>query len=303
MHSKRNEVGRREGLHNGLDDILCAHPDGCALADGQPRPAVARWKGETPYCAPHYDRARRSGGDPGPAGLKRNACTAAPCCICGGDFYRGYKGRPYCSTHFSRVSTSADDDAGPVERIHRKGRPCTRCGGEFRRYIAGEPLCEPCSQARRYALDRENEKERSGRYWRENRDRLLEASIARSREWRRDPANADRIRAKKAAYRAQNRDRQRRYGRERWRALAAEIGPDLIGVIRADPCAYCGARDEVTIDHIEPLIAGGEHALENVTAACRQCNASKRTRPLLLFLLKRAEERHTAESAAGRLAA
>jgi 5-methylcytosine-specific restriction endonuclease McrA len=77
----------------------------------------------------------------------------------------------------------------------------------------------------------------------------------------------------------------------------------LIGVIRADPCAYCGARGEVTIDHIEPLIAGGKHVPENLTAACRRCHASKRTRPLLLFLLERAEERHAAASAAARLAA
>src|ERR671919_2140787 len=142
-------------------DALCAHPDGCTLADGLPRRAVARWKGETPYCGPHYGRARRNGGDPGPAGLKRAVCAPAPCCICGEDFYRGYKGRPYCSTHFSRASKSHDDDPGPVERMRRKGRPCSRCGGEFRRYIADEPFCEPCSQTRRYELHRDAQKERS----------------------------------------------------------------------------------------------------------------------------------------------
>jgi 5-methylcytosine-specific restriction endonuclease McrA len=296
MPCKRNEVDEREGQDGGLDDAVCAHPDGCALADGLPRPAVARWHGKTPYCRTHYQRARRNGGDPGPAGLKHETCAPAPCCVCGAAFYRGYKGRPYCSTHFGRASKSPDNEPGAVERIRRRGRPCSRCGGKFRRYIAGEPLCEACSQARRYELNRENENVRSARYWYENRGRLVDASITRSRDWRRDPANADRIRAAKAAYRALNREPRRRYGRERWRAVAGEVSPELIGVIRADPCTYCGSRAEVTVDHINPLINGGEHVPENLTAACRSCNASKKERPLLLFLLERAEERSAAAS-------
>lgn len=290
MRCKQDEVDEPDDQGNGLDGALCAHPDGCALANGLPRPAVARWKGETPYCGTHYARARRNGGDPGPRGLKRRACPPAPCCICGGGFYRGYKGRPYCSTHFARVTKSPDDDAGPAVRVRKPGRPCSRCGGPFRRYVGGDAFCERCSQARRYELNREREKARSARYWRENQDRLLELSIARGREWRRDPANADRIRSIKAAYRALNREQRRRYGRERWRTMAADVDAGVISVIRADPCAYCGSRTDITIDHIEPLVAGGEHVPENVTAACRPCNASKRDRPLLAFLLERAAE-------------
>jgi HNH endonuclease len=97
----------------------------------------------------------------------------------------------------------------------------------------------------------------------------------------------------------------RRYdnGRERWRAVSAEVAAELIGVIRADPCAYCGSRTEVTIDHIDPLSAGGKHVPENIAAACRSCNASKKERPLLLFLLARAEERPTAVATPRRRAA
>lgn len=251
----------------------------------------------------HYDRARRNDGDPGPPGLKRQACTSEPCCICGGHFYRGYKGRPYCSTHFSRASKSPDDDAGPVERIHRQGSPCSHCGGKFRRYIAGEPLCEPCSQARRYELNRENEKARSARYWRESRDRLLEASTARARDWRRDPANADRTRATKAAYRAMHREQYRQYGRERWLVLVGDVPAELMAVIRGDPCTYCGSRADVTVDHIVPLAAGGEHMPENLAAACRPCNASKKDRGLLLCLLERAQDQSAAAAAPRRLAA
>ena len=39
-------------------------------------------------------------------------------------------------------------------------------------------------------------------------------------------------------------------------------------------CQYCGAAAE-NIDHVVPRSRGGEHAWENVVAACRACNAKK----------------------------
>jgi len=44
-------------------------------------------------------------------------------------------------------------------------------------------------------------------------------------------------------------------------------------------CQYCGAHAE-SIDHVVPRSRGGEHAWENVVAACRPCNAHKRDRLL-----------------------
>jgi 5-methylcytosine-specific restriction endonuclease McrA len=42
-------------------------------------------------------------------------------------------------------------------------------------------------------------------------------------------------------------------------------------------CQYCGERAE-SIDHIMPRSRGGEHAWENVVAACRRCNTRKMNR-------------------------
>ena len=42
-------------------------------------------------------------------------------------------------------------------------------------------------------------------------------------------------------------------------------------------CQYCGGYAD-SIDHIMPRSRGGEHAWENVAAACRPCNLSKRDR-------------------------
>lgn len=44
-------------------------------------------------------------------------------------------------------------------------------------------------------------------------------------------------------------------------------------------CQYCGAKAE-SIDHIRPRSKGGPHVWENVVAACRPCNTSKRDRLL-----------------------
>lgn len=40
-------------------------------------------------------------------------------------------------------------------------------------------------------------------------------------------------------------------------------------------CRRCGTIDDLTIDHIFPLIRGGESNLENLQVLCRPCNSSK----------------------------
>ena len=40
-------------------------------------------------------------------------------------------------------------------------------------------------------------------------------------------------------------------------------------------CTYCGARDDLTIDHIVPASKGGEWSWTNLTTACAKCNNRK----------------------------
>jgi 5-methylcytosine-specific restriction endonuclease McrA len=42
-------------------------------------------------------------------------------------------------------------------------------------------------------------------------------------------------------------------------------------------CQYCGDHAD-SIDHVMPRSRGGQHTWENVAAACRRCNMSKRDR-------------------------
>ncbi|MEM7141480.1 MAG: HNH endonuclease [Actinomycetota bacterium] len=57
--------------------------------------------------------------------------------------------------------------------------------------------------------------------------------------------------------------------------------PNRRGVLARDDhtCQYCGATAE-TVDHVMPRSKGGRHTWDNVVAACRRCNGSKRDRLL-----------------------
>lgn len=40
-------------------------------------------------------------------------------------------------------------------------------------------------------------------------------------------------------------------------------------------CAYCGSKDDITLDHVIPQIFGGLDVSPNVVCCCRKCNHSK----------------------------
>ncbi|TMV84958.1 HNH endonuclease [Thioclava sp. BHET1] len=45
-------------------------------------------------------------------------------------------------------------------------------------------------------------------------------------------------------------------------------------------CQYCGARGDLTFDHVIPRSRGGVTSWENVVAACSPCNLRKANKPL-----------------------
>lgn len=40
-------------------------------------------------------------------------------------------------------------------------------------------------------------------------------------------------------------------------------------------CAYCGSKENLTLDHITPRSKGGSERVTNVLCACHSCNHSK----------------------------
>ena len=59
-------------------------------------------------------------------------------------------------------------------------------------------------------------------------------------------------------------------------------------------CVYCGEHfrcEELTLDHVEPRMRGGDWSEGNLVAACRPCNALKGSAPAWAFLAEREVER------------
>lgn len=128
----------------------------------------------------------------------------------------------------------------------------------------------------------------------------MSSSTERTRAWRQ--RNPDRAKEHKRTWYEGNKDAHNRYARERRRTSRGRaehaarerlrkrslpVGTvDYMEVLSADPCSYCGEIGG-TVDHIEPLARGGAASWQNLTAACRKCNASKNARSLLVFLATR----------------
>jgi hypothetical protein len=59
-------------------------------------------------------------------------------------------------------------------------------------------------------------------------------------------------------------------------------------------CVYCGAAppiDELTLDHVEPRMRGGDRSEGNLVTACRECNREKAGEAAWSFLARHPEYR------------
>lgn len=81
-------------------------------------------------------------------------------------------------------------------------------------------------------------------------------------------------------------EHSRAKARNRVMGIVGDLNVAYAGFVRRDPCSYCAGRS-TEADHIEPIAAGGRGVWENLTGACRSCNAAKGDRPLLTYLLTR----------------
>jgi hypothetical protein len=59
------------------------------------------------------------------------------------------------------------------------------------------------------------------------------------------------------------------------------LDPDLRwAVFQRDgyACVHCGSRSDLTVDHVRPVLFGGENSPENLQTLCRSCNSRKGVR-------------------------
>lgn len=71
---------------------------------------------------------------------------------------------------------------------------------------------------------------------------------------------------------ATNNERQKRY-RDRKNKVAEVLERD------GYKCVSCGTKEDLVIDHVIPVIDGGDTTLENLQSLCRTCNLKKGAKP------------------------
>lgn len=67
-------------------------------------------------------------------------------------------------------------------------------------------------------------------------------------------------------------------------------------ILRRDAfrCVYCGEvfpPEELTVDHVQPQMRGGDTSGGNLVTACRACNTAKAGQPAWAYLARRPAER------------
>ncbi|HUI93621.1 MAG TPA: HNH endonuclease [Chitinivibrionales bacterium] len=51
-----------------------------------------------------------------------------------------------------------------------------------------------------------------------------------------------------------------------------------------DACVFCGAKDNLTVDHLIPWSRGGNGSSDNVVFSCKSCNSSRGDRGIFQWL-------------------
>ena len=59
---------------------------------------------------------------------------------------------------------------------------------------------------------------------------------------------------------------------------------EKIKVLSGGVCSYCGATDNLALDHILPQAFGGKDVGDNLVYACRSCNSSKGRKDLMEWM-------------------
>ena len=126
----------------------------------------------------------------------------------------------------------------------------------------------------------EKEKARYLAYDEAHREERRQA-MAKSRQ--ENPEHHRKLRRK---WREANLDKYRERCRAYWHRKRAQTSDDSALVdfyaeqLRSEPCHYCGACGNTTIDHVVPISKGGAHSIENIVPACQPCNSSKGAKSL-----------------------
>lgn len=178
-------------------------------------------------------------------------------------------------------------------------KTCTRCKQSLStslfsfRKAAKDKLtswCRPCMAENAKIIRKTNAFEIRAKAkvsYAQNREKLLQAT----RSWRAN--NKEKINEYQKQWRLENADKLKSYSftqgsLRRSRSKGDNkffISSKELDGLKRQPCAYCGAKDKIEIDHIVPLARGGEHRIGNLITSCQSCNRQKHKKTIMEWRL------------------
>lgn len=169
--------------------------------------------------------------------------------------------------------------------------------------LIGEKPLTPAERTRRWR-ERNPEKARASslRWQREHREKAREssrksyaknASVERAKDaaWRDANRELSRERARESYWRDPEKQRNRRHLR---RVTEREflILPSELRRLYSQPCSACGSMENQSLDHVVPLVRGGQHTIGNLQTLCLPCNVKKGNRTMMEWRLGRVARRN-----------
>jgi 5-methylcytosine-specific restriction endonuclease McrA len=148
------------------------------------------------------------------------------------------------------------------------------------------PRCKSCHlKCTKKYYDNNTEKIRSNykKYYYNNQEAISKTNA----KWRDN--NRDRISRTSSTWAKNNLEKRRGYW-QKYRSLKVnnsfEISSSEIKKLYNSDCFYCGASEDITLDHVIPLSRGGRHSIGNIVPACGKCNYSKNNKTVIEWKFK-----------------
>ena len=157
---------------------------------------------------------------------------------------------------------------------------CADCGEYKPHYAKG--LCGTCYQRRWRKANPRSVRAAKRRHRENHYEEVLEAE-RQYRQTHRDEIHS-RCRRWAQAHPETVREIARRKRARKRELYVADIDEKAIFERDGYKCVYCGATENLTIDHVVALANGGPHAPFNVVTCCASCNSSKGIKPVVAWL-------------------
>ncbi len=193
-----------------------------------------------------------------------------------------------CSTELTEGENWRASSAGKRDYI------CIECKKAYDRQYRVEHREELLAYDRQYRAEHREQGRAYNRQWREeHQEERREQRKVTDREYRQAH------RTERTAYQRQwyhenleracrnARGRNRLYRARKRGAKIGEVDEQKLFALYGEACIYCGAKDNLTLDHVVALNAGGPHCEDNLVVACLPCNSSKQDKPLEDWLCTR----------------